>query len=420
MAGAQGTITMPLQFQLTDLQLASGLTGVHLSRQKDGLGMRWLVFTDPGVTLPVGAHQHLLDATVTADPGALYGASGLMIPTITLASGPDGGELPFCIRQPLIVVAVRLCVAGEPSLCDVNHDGRLDVRDLVRMAGCLKHDLVDTTGACVDCDSSGVFDIGDIYCCAINILRGPPVPPDSVHRDANVAVSLGPVWADGESRIVHVHVTGADALRAAMLRLDYPADRWRADVRVYALEGTTRPVDVDWYPLMDLQDPGHVHLGGIRLGDSGASDFNVEIVMVSTAPALPGDQLVVSGADLAGRDGAVLTPRDPLPTLSLTAPAPPEPVPGQPTSLALSTPRPNPFTTSTSFEVDLPTTAPIDLAVHDLAGRRVATLASGVYPAGRRLFSWDGAGLRGGIYYVQLRVNGQVLSTRVALLRNSH
>jgi hypothetical protein len=205
-----------------------------------------------------------------------------------------------------------------------------------------------------------------------------------------------------------------------MLRLDYPADRWRADVRVYALEGTTRPVDVDWYPLMDLQDPGHVHLGGIRLGDSGASDFNVEIVMVSTAPALPGDQLVVSGADLAGRDGAVLTPRDPLPTLSLTAPAPPEPVPGQPTSLALSTPRPNPFTTSTSFEVDLPTTAPIDLAVHDLAGRRVATLASGVYPAGRRLFSWDGAGLRGGIYYVQLRVNGQVLSTRVALLRNSH
>jgi hypothetical protein len=181
-------------------------------------------------------------------------------------------------------------------------------------------------------------------------------------------------------------------------------------------------VDVDWYPLLDLQDPGHVHLGGIRLGDSGANEFDVEIFMVSTAPALPGDQLVVVGADLAGRDGSVLTPRDPLPALSLTAPAPPGPGPGPlpPTTLALSAPRPNPFTTSTSFEVDLPNSAPIDLAVHDLAGRRVATIASGVYPAGRRVFDWDGAGMRGGIYYVRLRVNGQVLSTRVALLKNAH
>jgi len=74
----------------------------------------------------------------------------------------------------------------------------------------------------------------------------------------------------------------------------------------------------------------------------------------------------------------------------------------------------------TSFEVDLPNSAPIDLAVHDLVGRRVATIASGVYPAGRRVFDWDGAGMRGGIYYVRLRVNGQVLSTRVALLKNAH
>jgi hypothetical protein len=35
------------------------------------------------------------------------------------------------------------------------------------------------------------------------------------------------------------------------------------------------------------------------------------------------------------------------------------------------------------------------------------------------VFQWDGAGARGGIYYVRLSVNGQVRSTRVALLRNS-
>jgi hypothetical protein len=422
MAGVQGVIELPPPFALRDLRVANGLTGVHLSRQRAVGGWRWLVFTDPGVTLAPGPHQHLLDATIGAYSPSPAGTSAFMTATITLAAGADGEALPLCNREMLAIVgAVRLCISGEPGTCDVNHDGRLDVRDLVRMAACLRHDLADTTGACVDCDSSGVFDINDIYCCAVNILRGSPVPPDSVHQDGGVAVGLGPVWASGDDRIVHVHVSGANALSAAMLRLDYPADRWRADIRI-TLDATTRPVDVDWYPLLDLQDPGHVHLGGIRLGDSGANEFDVEIFMVSTAPALAGDQLVVVGADLAGRDGSVLTPRDPLPALSLTAPAPPGPGPGPspPTTLALSAPRPNPFTTSTSFEVDLPNSAPIDLAVHDLAGRRVATLASGVYPAGRRVFDWDGAGMRGGIYYVRLRVNGQVLSTRVALLKNAH
>jgi hypothetical protein len=422
MAGVQGTIQMPAPFQLTDLQLASGLTGVHLSRQKDGLGMRWLVFTDPGVTLPVGAHQHLLDATVTADPGALNGASGLMTPTITLASGPDGGELPFCIRQSLVVVAVRLCVAGEPSLCDVNHDGRLDVRDLVTMVSCLVDSVPHRGGTlspCVDCNQDSTFDLSDIFCCARAILRGPLMPADSVRQDASVSVGIGPVWALGANRIVHVRVTGAHALGATNVRLDYPADRWRARLQILAPAGTARPVDQDWYPLMDFDDPGHVYLGALRLGDSGADELDVALIMESTAPALPGDRLVAVGADLAAKDGAVVTPKDPLPALSLTAPATPEPGPGQPASLALSAPRPNPFTTSTSFEVALPGTAQIELAVHDLAGRRVATLASGVYTSGRWVFQWDGAGARGGVYYVRLSVNGQVRSTRVALLRNS-
>jgi hypothetical protein len=58
--------------------------------------------------------------------------------------------------------------------------------------------------------------------------------------------------------------------------------------------------------------------------------------------------------------------------------------------------------------------------VHDLAGRRVATLARGLYAPGQSLFTWDGAGVRDGLYFVQLSVNGQVRSTRVALLRNTH
>jgi hypothetical protein len=68
--------------------------------------------------------------------------------------------------------------------------------------------------------------------------------------------------------------------------------------------------------------------------------------------------------------------------------------------------------------VSLPREADVDLAVLDLAGRRVATLASGRQPAGRRDFTWSGAGAREGLYFVQLRVEGKVYSTRVALVRN--
>jgi hypothetical protein len=383
-------------------------------------GIHWLVFTDNGVTLAPGVRQHLLDATITADRNAPRGFSQLMTAAITLASDADGNELPLCNRPTLEVVAIRLCVGlAEHPACDVNHDGRLDVRDLVRLVGCLRLDLVDTSRTCVDCDSSGAFDIADIFCCAQNILRGPLVPRDSVHQEANVAVSLGPIWSAGASRIVHVRVTGAQTLGAA-LRLDYPADRWRASVRV-VLDQTTRPVDADWYPLMDLDDPGHVHLGALRLGDTGQDAFEFELVMESIVTPLASDRLDVVGADLAARDGAVLTPRDPLPGLNLTAPAPPEPGPGPFLGpLALSPPRPNPFSTRTSFDVTLPQVATVDLAVHDLAGRRIATLASGAYTAGRHTFDWDGAGARGGMYYVRLTVNGEVRSTRVAFLRNSH
>jgi hypothetical protein len=419
MAGVQGVIEVPALFQLTDLKLASGLTGVQLVRQRVSTGFRWLVFTDPGVVLAPGPHQHLLDAEITAGASPLPGASAFMTATITLASNEHGDALPLCNRESLAIMAVRLCIAGDPSACDVNHDGRLDVRDLVRLVGCLRHDLVDTTRTCVDCDSSGAFDIADIFCCARSILRGPLVPSDSVHHDGNVSVSLGPVWSEGPKRIVHVRVTGARALGATLLRLDYPAERWRADARL-KIARPQQPVDNVWYQVMDLEDPGHVNLATLRLGDAGYDDFEFEVVMEPIGTPLAEDRLVAVGADLAGLDGAVITPAGPLPALGLTAPAPPEPGPGQPASLELSAPRPNPFTTSTSFEVALPNAAPIDLAVHDLAGRRVATLATGVYPSGRWTFHWDGAGARGGVYYVRLKVNGAVRSTRVALLRNAH
>jgi hypothetical protein len=419
MSGAQGRIDVPPPFRLTDLQLASHLTGVHLSWTAEARGARWLVFTDAGVTLAPGARMHLLNASVTADPTAPDGASGLLTAAITLAAGPDGGELPLCNRMTLdlAVVGARLCVAGEPSACDVNHDGRLDVRDLVRMVGCLGGG-VDTiaAGVCVDCDSSGAFDLADIFCCARDILRGPLVPRDSVHADAAVSVSFDPVEADGSDLVVRVRVLGAHALGAALLRFDYPGNAWRASAHtpIVRREG---PVAA-WYPIVDVSEPGRIHIGGLRLAEAGSDEFTFELAMTPLVTTFrdptSNGRLQTVGADLAARDGSVVTPVGALPSILLERGA----TPGG-SAVELSSPRPNPFNGSTTFFVRLPASAPVDLAVHDLAGRRIATIAHAVYGAGEHGFSWNGAGAHDGLYFVRLTVNGQVLSTRVAMLRDS-
>ena len=423
MAGVQGSMHVPAPFRLTDLRLASDVIGAHLSwYMVRGVldEVRWIVFTDPGVSLAPGTRQHLLDAAITVDPMVPLGVSQLMTATITLASDADGHELPLCNRETFEIIAIRLCVAAAGnSACDVNHDGRLDVRDLVRMVGCLGDTTRDSTGArtCVDCDSSGAFDINDIFCCATDILRGPGVPRDSVHSDAAVNVSFDPIEAMGSGDLlVRVRVGGARALGAAMLRFDYPAIGWRASLPVRIM--SPRPVDVDWYPIVDVSQPGRIDVGGLRLGDTGADEFVFEVVMTPTAVPLrdptPQGRLDAVAADLAARNGAVITPMGALPSVVLE--------PGASSggnALALSPARPNPFNGSTTFAIRLPATAPVDLAVHDLAGRRIATLAHAVYGPGEHSFTWDGAGARDGLYFVQLTVNGQVLSTRVAMLKGS-
>jgi hypothetical protein len=424
MAGVQGVIHVPAPFRITGLRVASHLPGVHLSfqRVKDSpYELRWLVFTDPGVTLAPGVRQHLLDATITVDPMLPRVFSQLMTSTITLASDTDGQALPLCNRLTLAVVAIRLCVAtASDGLCDVNHDGRLDVRDLVRMVKCLGLGApVDVdTSACVDCDSSGVFDLSDVFCCASDILRGPFVPRDSVHTDAAVSVTFDPIEGLGSGDLlVRVRVRGARALGAAMLRFDYPGAGWRASLPLRA-QTAPRLVDADWYPIIDVSQPGRIDVGGIRLGDTGADEFVFDVVM--TAVAIPFHQPTPQGrldliaADLAARDGSVVTPMGALPTIVLE----PGATSGG-TTVELSAARPNPFNGSTTFAIRLPASAPVDLAVHDIAGRRIATLAHAVYGAGEHSFRWDGAGAHDGLYFVRLTVNGQVLSTRVAMLRDS-
>lgn len=79
---------------------------------------------------------------------------------------------------------------------------------------------------------------------------------------------------------------------------------------------------------------------------------------------------------------------------------------------------PNPFNPATVLSFDMPRRGAVDLAVHDVAGRRVATILTGTLPAGPHEVRWDGrtddGGRAGsGIYLVRLVAPGSA-GTQVA------
>jgi glucose/arabinose dehydrogenase len=84
---------------------------------------------------------------------------------------------------------------------------------------------------------------------------------------------------------------------------------------------------------------------------------------------------------------------------------------------------PNPFESVTTISISLATPAQVDLAVYDVAGRRVASLMNTRAGRGLHNASWNGrdpAGqaLASGVYFVRLRLDGHAVETRrVTLVR---
>jgi hypothetical protein len=413
-AGVEGVVRTSPPFRIVDLQYAGAAAGVHLSWRQDGAESHFVLFGSTPDVVPPGTSD-LLRVTVTADsllavavsPSDVYsvGLSG----RISLASGPNGEAVPLCPElYRSIPPQLRLCWAFPAGGCDVNGDGHLDVRDLVRMAGCLGRAAGDTSSraACYDCDGDSTFGIPDLFCCAREILRGPGISHDSTHVQPGLSVSLDPLVHDGDAIRVLLRVRGASGLGAALLRVRYPADRWQLSPTAHA----DPRAPAGWLPLTDASEAGLLRVGALRLAEVAADELVVELRAVPIAGAEQSGTLSVEGADLTSPTGAALAPAGALPSASLS-------VAGPVTVVELAPPRPNPFTLSTTFAIGLPAESDVDLTVHDLAGRRVTTLAHGRLGAGRREFTWDGAGARDGVYFVRLTVNGRVLSTRVALLK---
>jgi len=83
---------------------------------------------------------------------------------------------------------------------------------------------------------------------------------------------------------------------------------------------------------------------------------------------------------------------------------------------------PNPSPGQTRLEFSLPSPGPVKISVHDVRGRRVATVVSETMTPGRHQVQWNGRDDRGqsvasGAYWVRLEAVGEAKTKRITILR---
>jgi len=93
-----------------------------------------------------------------------------------------------------------------------------------------------------------------------------------------------------------------------------------------------------------------------------------------------------------------------------------------PPAFGLTTAYPNPFNPVTNIEFALERGGPVNLAVYDLQGRRVAVLLQASRPAGRYSAVWNGTDDNGrsvsaGVYFLRLEAGAQVDTRKVVLVK---
>jgi hypothetical protein len=93
-----------------------------------------------------------------------------------------------------------------------------------------------------------------------------------------------------------------------------------------------------------------------------------------------------------------------------------DPVTG-PEDFSLKQNYPNPFNPTTTIEFVLPLSGPVELAIYDLAGRRVALLVNEALPAGEHQVAFDGEELASGLYFYELVAGQQRAVRKMALVK---
>ena len=413
-AGLQGDLVCrpPGQLAIQDVEPVGPASGMRIAWTPTFEGARFVMLDVDGHPILPGSGMMIdpiLRVTVQMDPAPIPPDVVTVGIRWGVVSDPEGRGVPPCPTFAVVPDA-RICTRG--ALCDFNRDGMTDVRDLVLMAHCIVGAgfCPDTSLARLDCNHDGRRSLDDLWCCARVVLHGGI--PDSVpaRPEPSVRVSLGAPVATAAGLDLPVRVSGADRIGGGRFVFDYPAERF--DLTGVDLLGEAG----SWLALHET-DGARVMVGLLGIGPQGAEPpATVEFVLHLTPR--PGQQaageLRLTGLDFCGPDGAALL----VEHAALEVPL------GTMPGVALSRVQPNPFSGAARFTLTLPRAATVELAVHDLGGRRVATLFRGGLEAGVHEFSWngrgdDGARLKDGVYFLRAAGPGGEASRKLVLLRGN-
>ncbi|MGH7730059.1 MAG: S8 family serine peptidase [Candidatus Eiseniibacteriota bacterium] len=216
---------------------------------------------------------------------------------------------------------------------------------------------------------------------------------------------------------IHVHATAAGSENVPALGPGNIAGGLAADGVLTRLElqdavfKTARPGEIDpesylFDPLVVPDSPLYFTMQGYGLANVASAVRATEVLLGrAPMPERPEVDAWIAAIDLI-RDS--VWPPPSFESGSFLAHRPrSEREPGGSAAFALEQNGPNPFTEATTIRFLIPAAARVRLEVSDVAGRRVAVLADGDYPAGAHAVAWDrrdatGAVVRPGIYFYQL------------------
>jgi hypothetical protein len=396
---------------VTGIETVGAATGMRLAWQPTDDGARFVLYSQGGAHIPAAppmpssAHLPILGVKVELrHPIGPPPVRNVMRADGLLGADASGNGVNLCPIQFLIEPFdsyVLFCAGGT---CDFNRDGATDVRDLVGMVNCL-HDSTRCDPTRADCDGDGGLDLDDVLCCAHVILGGGRPDTTGGRPDPSLQVRFGAPVEGAGTVAVPVTLEGANPVAGVRLVLRYPSER-------FDVAGVEFPGRSSWLELHEVAG-GRVVVGLLDLGGLPATSFQHSFTLRLTLRAgqQAGGEVALESAEFSDPEGVALIADLGAPGVVLGG--------GR---LALGPGQPNPFGREMHFDVTLAATADLEVSIHDLTGRLVATLHRGAATAGGHTFHWDGRGPDGspapdGIYFYRARAAGETLSRKIIVLR---
>ncbi len=257
--------------------------------------------------------------------------------------------------------------------------------------------------------TDGALQFEDLVMFALN-FGVPGMPVAAAHEVRETAAS------DALTLDAPAHVTAGQTFEVT-LRMSGAGDVQALSASLSWNAGIVTPADVRAGAMLDIQGgvlfspgPGRMDaalLGAGRQGLAGEGDLAVWTFR-ATADGDPAIALGrVDARDAANRPVTFGAPR---------------PQPDLPAVTAFDRVSPNPFTATTSMAFSLASRSRVNLTIYAVDGRRVRTLARGVYPAGTHQVVWNGTAdsgerVRPGLYFARLETAAGTFTRSIALMR---